>query len=84
MTNEAFKEAASLRDKISNLENFMFWCSGKRDIGRKYSASVIKLKRNWVGGVESKEYELPERLQKQISNCVQAELDLLNAELDNL
>lgn len=84
MTDKVLEKANKLTDKINNLENFMFWCSGKREGLRKYPVSVIKIKRKWFGGVEKREYEVSMRLQEKISNCMQEELDLLKSEFEGL
>lgn len=84
MTEEAFKKAESLREKIDELEEFMFWCSGKREGARKMPARVVVLKRKWTGGMKSKEFYIPERLQQKICDCVEEELEELRKELESL
>ncbi|PYG86721.1 hypothetical protein LY28_02747 [Ruminiclostridium sufflavum DSM 19573] len=84
MTNETLIKAIELTESINELEDFMFWCSGKREVFRFYPASIIKIKRRWWCGVDSKEYELPKRLQEKIAEYIQEELNLLRAERDNL
>ena len=84
MNLENLKRANELEAKIKELESFMFWCSGKRDGLRKYPVAILKLKRKWYGGVESKEYGLPIRLQERVSECVEEELKLLKHELEEV
>lgn len=84
MTAEALKKANELTKKINELEDFMFWCSGRREGFRRYPAAAVKVKRRWCGGIESKEYEMPERLQEKVVQCIQEELDLLETERDSL
>lgn len=84
MTEETLKKAISLTKEIDTLECFMFWCSGKRTGLRRYPAALMKIKRSSLGGIESKEYELPARLQEKICDCIQEELDLLKAERNKL
>lgn len=84
MTDEQYKKAKELRTQISELEGFMFWCSGKRDIGRRYPTALIAIKRKWFGGVTSEEYNLTSRLQEQIVQCIENELDMLQKELSDL
>ena len=38
MTEEAFKKAERIKENIDELEDFMFWCSGRREGGRKIPA----------------------------------------------
>lgn len=84
MTEETFKKAESLREKIDILEDFMFWCSEKREGGRKIPARIVVLKRKWIGGMKSKDFYIPERLQQKICDCVEEELEELRKELESL
>lgn len=84
MTEETYKKAGELLEEVRKLENFMFWCSGKREGSRKYKAQIVKLKRKWCGGVESEEYDLTERLQRKICQCVEEEIETLKKELAEL
>ena len=84
MDAKALKRAKELEEEIGRLEDFMFWCSGKRKGLREYPVAIVKLKRKWLGGVKSTEYDLPERLQKCVSECVEEELKLLKKELEEL
>lgn len=84
MTEEAFKRAEQIRREIENLEDFMFWCSGKKEGERKLPTRIIVLKRAWIGGLRSSEYEIPERLQEKTCDCVQEEIERLKGELEKL
>lgn len=84
VTKEALKKANELTEKIEELEDFMFWCSGRREGFRRYPAAVVKVKRSWCGSIESREYKMPERLQEKVTQCIEEELDLLKAERDSL
>jgi hypothetical protein len=84
MTDEQYKRAVEIKREINKLESFMFWCSGKREGGRRYPTALIAIKRKWLGGVKSEEYDLPDRLQEQIIQCIENELDILNTELKEL
>lgn len=84
MTEKTLIKANELQQKIDCLENFMFWCSGRRDGSRTYPVAIMKLKRKWYGGVESKEYDVSARLRDKISKCVEDELELLKQELTML
>ena len=84
MTDEQYKKALELKREINKLEDFMFWCSGKRDTGRRYPTALIAIKRKWLGGVKSQEYDLPGRLQEEIVQCIENELNMLQTELSDL
>ncbi|HJA66961.1 hypothetical protein [Dialister invisus] len=84
MTEEAFKKAERIKENIDELEDFMFWCSGRREGERKIPARIIVLKRKMIAGLKSKEFTLPERLQQRICDCVEEELKELRKELENL
>jgi len=84
LREDTLKRANELTLQIKELEDFMFWCSGKREGFRTYPMAVIGIKRRWHGGISSKEYEVTRRLQEKLVACIQEELDLLNAERDNL
>jgi len=81
MNSEELNKANDLSKQIEELENFMFWCSGKREGLRKYKAAVVKMKRKWLGGVESREYSVPERLQDKVVEAMEEEL-VLREELE--
>ena len=84
MTEEEYKKAKELIKQKEELEGFMFWCSGMREVFRFYPAAIICLKRSWYGAIESREYKLSERLQKRIAEAVEEEITLLNAEIEEL
>ena len=63
MTEEAFKKAERIKKNIDELEDFMFWCSGRREGERKIPAIIIVLKRRMIAGLKSKEFTLPEHEQ---------------------
>ena len=84
MTEKTYKKAGELLEKIRKLENFMFWCSGKREGARKYKWVIVKLKRKWCGGVREEEFELTERLKEKICQCVEEEIKKKKKELDEL
>lgn len=84
MTEEAFKKAERIKENIDELEDFMFWCSGRREGERKIPAIIIVLKRRMIAGLKSKEFTLPERLQQRICDCVEVELEELRKELESL
>lgn len=84
MTEEAFKKAERIKENIDELEDFMFWCSGRREGERKIPARIIVLKRKMIGGLKSKEFTISERLQQRICDCVEEELKELRKELESL
>lgn len=84
MTEEALKKAERIKEKIDELEDFMFWCSGRREGGRKIPARIVVLKRKMIGGLKSKEFNISDRLQQRICNCVEEELEELRKELESL
>lgn len=71
MTEEAFKRAEQIRREIENLEDFMFWCSGKKEGERKLPTRIIVLKRAWIGGLRSSEYEIPDIDKEEVRKKVQ-------------
>ena len=82
MNSEELNKANDLSKQIKELEDFMFWCSGKREGFRKYPAAVVAMKRKWHGGVESQEYSMPERLQDKVIETIEGELAMLREELE--
>lgn len=84
MTEGTYRKAGELLEKIRKLESFMWWCSGKREGGRKYRCAIVKLKRKWCGGVSEEEFELTDRLKMKICQCVEEEIELLKKELEEL
>ena len=84
MTEGTYRKAGELLEKIRKLESFMWWCSGKREGGRKYRWVIVKLKRKWCGGVSEEEFELTDRLKRKICQCVEEEIELLQKELEEL
>lgn len=84
MTEEALKKAKRIKENIDELEDFMFWCSGRREGERKIPARIIVLKRKMIAGLRSEEFNLSERLQEKICDCVEEELKELRKELESL
>lgn len=84
MTDEQYKRAVEIKREVNKLEDFMFWCSGKREGGRRYPTALIAIKRKWLGGVKSEEYSLSDRLQEEIVKCIENELDTMKTELKEL
>lgn len=84
MNVKALNRAKELESEIGGLEDFMFWCSGRREGLRKYPNVVAILRRKCFGGIDRREYDLSKRLQERIFDCVEEELNLLKKELEEL